>query len=102
MNKKIERKATTKTSSPNKTVLTAFSMGKNHPLYIQVTFIYSLLWLVSILREILQTSLYRKHYILRKKIDSLKSSVSLEEVANLSILPVSYEIVSGTKTNLLV
>ena len=57
---------------------------------------------MSILGEILQTSLYRKHYILRKKIDSLESSVSLEEVANLSILPVSYEIVSGTNTNLLV
>ena len=42
-NKKIERKATIKTNSPNKTVLTALSMGKSHPLYIRVTFMYRLL-----------------------------------------------------------
>ena len=50
---KLERKAMIKTNSPYKTVLTAFSVGKNHPLYIRVTFIYSLLLLVSILLEIL-------------------------------------------------
>ena len=93
--KKLERKATIKTNSPNKTVFAAFSIGKNHPLYICVTFIYSLLWLVSILWEIWKTPLYRKHYTLRKKIDSFKNSTSLEVVPNLSILPVSYEIASG-------
>ena len=96
--KKLERKATIKTNSPNKTVLAALFMGKNHPLYIQVTFIYSLLWLVSILGEILQASLYRKHYILSKKIDNFKNLISLEVVTNLSILPVSYKIASGAKT----
>ena len=96
--KKVERKATIKTNSPNKTVLAALFMGKNHPLYIQVTFIYSLLWLVSILGEILQASLYRKHYILNKKIDNFKNLISLEVVTNLSTLPVSYTIASGAKT----
>ena len=57
---------------------------------------------MSILGETLWTPLYRKHYTLRKKIDSFKNSISLEVVANLSILPVSYEIASGAKTNLLV
>ena len=56
------------------------------------------MWLMSISWEIL----YRKYYALRKKINSFKNSISLEEVANLSILPVSYEIASSTKTNLLV
>ena len=100
--KKLKWKTTIKTNSPNKTVLTAFSMEKKHPLYIGVTFIYSLMWLMSISWEILETILYRKYYALRKKINSFKNSISLEEVANLSILPVSYEIASSTKTNLLV
>ena len=51
--KKLDGKAMIKTNSPYETVLTAFSVGKKHPLYIRVTFIYSLLLLVSILLEIL-------------------------------------------------
>ena len=97
INKKIKMKTTIKTNSPNKS-FDSFFYGKNHPLYIGVIFIYSLMWLMSISWEIW----YRKYYALRKKINSFKNSISLEEVANLSILPVSYEIASSTKTNLLV